>query len=174
MSPAVKEGVVHRIRPKIMTVSVILLGLLPIMWSPVSVATHQKQSSHWFQTRRICRYARFPLNCGMTSARLFLSLLLLGGMFNASALAQMSNRESKRIEQGKITKNEAQHLVMRRYPGAQIKNCELRQGKKHSVWLLDVVLPANGGARKVEVDGRTGKILDSPQQTKSAPVHSSR
>lgn len=32
---AVEEGAVHRIRPKIMTVSVILLGLLPIMWSPV-------------------------------------------------------------------------------------------------------------------------------------------
>lgn len=28
----------HRIRPKIMTVSVILLGLLPIMWSPVTQA----------------------------------------------------------------------------------------------------------------------------------------
>jgi Cu(I)/Ag(I) efflux system membrane protein CusA/SilA len=35
---AVKEGAVHRIRPKIMTVSVILLGLLPIMWSPPTQA----------------------------------------------------------------------------------------------------------------------------------------
>jgi copper/silver efflux system protein len=32
---AVKEGAVHRIRPKMMTVSAILFGLLPIMWSPV-------------------------------------------------------------------------------------------------------------------------------------------
>jgi copper/silver efflux system protein len=31
---AVKEGAVQRIRPKIMTVCAILLGLLPIMWSP--------------------------------------------------------------------------------------------------------------------------------------------
>jgi Cu(I)/Ag(I) efflux system membrane protein CusA/SilA len=35
---AIEEGAVHRIRPKIMTVSVILLGLLPIMWSPVTQA----------------------------------------------------------------------------------------------------------------------------------------
>jgi Cu(I)/Ag(I) efflux system membrane protein CusA/SilA len=35
---AVEEGAVHRIRPKIMTMSVILLGLLPIMWSPVTQA----------------------------------------------------------------------------------------------------------------------------------------
>jgi copper/silver efflux system protein len=32
---AVTEGAVHRIRPKIMTVSAIIFGLLPIMWSPV-------------------------------------------------------------------------------------------------------------------------------------------
>lgn len=30
---AVKEGVVQRIRPKMMTMAAILFGLLPIMWS---------------------------------------------------------------------------------------------------------------------------------------------
>lgn len=35
---AVEEGAVHRIRPKIMTVCAILLGLMPIMWSPVTQA----------------------------------------------------------------------------------------------------------------------------------------
>jgi copper/silver efflux system protein len=35
---AVKEGAVQRIRPKIMTVSAILFGLLPIMWSPATQA----------------------------------------------------------------------------------------------------------------------------------------
>ena len=35
---AVKEGAVKRIRPKIMTVSAILFGLLPIMWSPATQA----------------------------------------------------------------------------------------------------------------------------------------
>jgi Cu(I)/Ag(I) efflux system membrane protein CusA/SilA len=35
---AVEEGAVHRIRPKIMTVCAILIGLLPIMWSPVTQA----------------------------------------------------------------------------------------------------------------------------------------
>ncbi|MBV8216133.1 MAG: CusA/CzcA family heavy metal efflux RND transporter [Verrucomicrobia bacterium] len=32
---SVKEGAVQRIRPKMMTVSAIIFGLLPIMWSPV-------------------------------------------------------------------------------------------------------------------------------------------
>ena len=35
LKAAVIEGAVHRIRPKIMTVSAIIFGLLPIMWSPV-------------------------------------------------------------------------------------------------------------------------------------------
>ena len=35
---AIKEGAVQRIRPKIMTVSAILFGLLPILWSPVTQA----------------------------------------------------------------------------------------------------------------------------------------
>src|SRR5438132_5611228 len=35
---AVVEGAVQRVRPKIMTVSAILFGLLPIMWSPVTQA----------------------------------------------------------------------------------------------------------------------------------------
>ena len=35
---AVKEGAVERVRPKIMTVSAILFGLLPIMWSPAMQA----------------------------------------------------------------------------------------------------------------------------------------
>jgi Cu(I)/Ag(I) efflux system membrane protein CusA/SilA len=35
---AVKEGAVQRIRPKIMTVSAILFGLLPILWSPETQA----------------------------------------------------------------------------------------------------------------------------------------
>jgi copper/silver efflux system protein len=35
---AVQEGAVQRIRPKIMTVTAILFGLLPIMWSPATQA----------------------------------------------------------------------------------------------------------------------------------------
>jgi Cu(I)/Ag(I) efflux system membrane protein CusA/SilA len=35
---ATREGAVHRIRPKIMTVCAILFGLLPIMWSPATEA----------------------------------------------------------------------------------------------------------------------------------------
>jgi Cu(I)/Ag(I) efflux system membrane protein CusA/SilA len=38
LQAAVKEGAVQRIRPKIMTVSAILFGLLPILWSPVTQA----------------------------------------------------------------------------------------------------------------------------------------
>jgi Cu(I)/Ag(I) efflux system membrane protein CusA/SilA len=36
LQAAVIEGAVHRVRPKIMTICAILLGLLPIMWSPTT------------------------------------------------------------------------------------------------------------------------------------------
>jgi Cu(I)/Ag(I) efflux system membrane protein CusA/SilA len=38
LNAAIKEGAVQRIRPKIMTVSAILFGLVPILWSPVTQA----------------------------------------------------------------------------------------------------------------------------------------
>ena len=91
----------------------------------------------------------------------YTAALLLAITFSASALAEMNSRESKRIEQGKITKNEAQHLVQNAYPGAKINRCELKRSKDHGVWIVDLVKTGENKASRVEVDGRTGKI--SPQ-----------
>src|SRR5205807_4871332 len=38
LQAAIIEGAVQRIRPKVMTISAILFGLLPIMWSPTNQA----------------------------------------------------------------------------------------------------------------------------------------
>jgi uncharacterized membrane protein YkoI len=54
---------------------------------------------------------------------------------------------------------------MQRYPGAEIKKCELRTENKRSIWSLNVVMPARREVTKVEVDGRTGEILTPPRQT---------
>ncbi len=84
---------------------------------------------------------------------------LLAFVISTSAHAQMKARELERIEQGKITKNEAQHLVQNAYPGAKIKRCELRAGKPHSIWAMEVVKPGEKTVIKLQVDGSTGKIL---------------
>src|SRR3954451_1786029 len=91
-----------------------------------------------------------------------LSSVLIATLLTGSAFAQMNPREFKRMDEGKITKSEAQHLVMQRFPGARVKKAELRRGKDHSVWLLDVLMRGDAKPTRVEVDGRSGKVL-SPQ-----------
>ncbi len=70
-----------------------------------------------------------------------------------------SERENKRLQEGKVTKNEAQHLVLQKFPGAKIKKCVLIQDKGHGVWMLDVVKAGTLETSKVQVDGLSGKIL---------------
>ena len=92
------------------------------------------------------------------SPRFILSLIVAGSL-TASALGQMPSREFERLDQGKITKNQAQHFVLKKFPRATIKKCELRGGKERSVWAVELVKPGEKTVTKVEVDGRTGKIL---------------
>jgi uncharacterized membrane protein YkoI len=79
--------------------------------------------------------------------------------FAVSSISAASSRENERLREGKITKNEAEHLVLKKFPGATIKRCELTRGKDHSVWVLDVVKAGAHDPIKVQVDGLTGKIL---------------
>ncbi len=67
-------------------------------------------------------------------------------------------RESRRLRQGKITKNEAQHLVLAKFPGSKITRCELQAQDEHGLWVIDLVQPGSGGLTRVQVDGRSGKI----------------
>ncbi len=91
------------------------------------------------------------------SAPCVLSFVLVCA-FAVSSLSAAETRESKRLRQGKITKNEAQHLVMKKFPGARIKKCELKSGNSHSVWVIEMVKAGDRGATKAEVDGRSGKV----------------
>ncbi len=77
----------------------------------------------------------------------------------SSAHAAGSARENKRLQEGKITKNQAEHLVLKKFPGATIKKCELTGGKDHSVWVLQIIKSGAHEPSRVEVDGLSGKIL---------------
>ncbi len=68
-------------------------------------------------------------------------------------------RENKRLQEGKITKNEAEHLVLRKFPGAKIRKCELKTSNGHGIWVLDLVKAGANTPSKVQVDGRSGKML---------------
>ncbi|MDQ6808009.1 MAG: hypothetical protein M3Z64_01060 [Verrucomicrobiota bacterium] len=91
--------------------------------------------------------------------RLLAFALAAASLLATPSLDAASARENQRIREGKITKIEAQHLVLRKYPHATIKKCELTRGKEHSVWMLDVVKAGASDVTKIQVDGRDGKIL---------------
>jgi uncharacterized membrane protein YkoI len=87
------------------------------------------------------------------------SSVLIACTFAASPMGAASERENKRLHEGKITKNEAQHLVLRKFPGSTIKKCELTNGQDHSVWVVDLVKAGSHDTTTIRVDGRSGKIL---------------
>jgi uncharacterized membrane protein YkoI len=95
----------------------------------------------------------------MTRPFYFVFLIVTVCTFAISSMSMAGSRENNRLEQGKITKNEAQHLVLNRFPGATIKKCELTPGKGHSVWIVDLVKAGAHDVTQLQVDGLTGKIL---------------
>ena len=95
----------------------------------------------------------------MKPAPRFLLAVIVAASISGSAFAQMSKPEFDRIDKGKITKNEAQHLALKQFPNAKIKRCELRPAKPHSVWVVELVKHGDKNITKVQIDGSTGKIL---------------
>jgi len=87
------------------------------------------------------------------------SLALACCTFALSPASAASSRENQRLHEGKITKNQAQHLVLKKYPRASIRKCELTRGKAHSIWVLHVVPAGAHDLIEVKIDGRSGKIL---------------
>lgn len=91
--------------------------------------------------------------------RLLAFALVAATLLAITSLDAAGARENQRLREGKITKIEAQHLVLRKYPRATIKKCELTRRKEHSVWVLDVVKAGAADVTKIQVDGRDGRIL---------------
>lgn len=86
-------------------------------------------------------------------------LLLLGCTVSFSALqAAGTARENERLQHGKITKAEAEHLVLQKFPAAKIRKCELQKGEGHSYFVVELVERGATKTTRVRVDGLSGKI----------------
>jgi uncharacterized membrane protein YkoI len=86
-----------------------------------------------------------------------LSVVLIS-IFAATGAVSAGSRENQRLQEGKITKNEAQHLVLKQFPDGTIKNCELKTVANHSVWVVSLTKAGDKTVEKVQVDALTGKI----------------
>lgn len=95
----------------------------------------------------------------MKRSSIFLLSIVTVATFATSSASSAATRETRRLDAGKITKNEAQHLVLKHNPGARIQNCRLTGAKGHSVWVVDFMAAGSNKATTVRVDGRSGKIM---------------
>ena len=64
----------------------------------------------------------------------------------------------------KITKNEAEHIALKRFPGGQVTAAKLEKVEGKLVWALEIA-PANSKpAQHIEVDAMTGRIAGGAQE----------
>ena len=59
----------------------------------------------------------------------------------------------------KITKNEAEHIALMRYPGARVTAAKLDKVKGRLVWLIEIAPPKSKPAVAVTVDAMIGRIV---------------
>lgn len=60
----------------------------------------------------------------------------------------------------KITKNEAEHIALKRFPGARVTSAKLETVEGKLVWSLRIVKDGAKPARQVAVDAMTGRMVE--------------
>ena len=80
-----------------------------------------------------------------------LSLLLCLSFLSASPLDTKNG--------AKITKNEAEHIALKNYPGARVTAARLEKAAGGLVWLIEIASPKTKTAVAVTVDAVSGRIV---------------
>lgn len=92
-------------------------------------------------------------------AYVILSITLASVLAGSSAVAETKKAGTNQSAQGKhITKNEAQHLVLQKYPAANIKTCEEKTVNGTSIWVVSFTMTGGNAPQRVQVDAQTGKV----------------
>ncbi len=65
----------------------------------------------------------------------------------------------------KITKNEAEHLALKKFPEARVTAAKLETAQGQLVWSLQLVEQGKGAAHKVAVDATSGRIVSEAGKT---------
>ncbi|MEO5717694.1 MAG: PepSY domain-containing protein [Chthoniobacterales bacterium] len=64
----------------------------------------------------------------------------------------------------KITKNEAQHIALKHYPGARVADARLETVHGTLVWSLKIIEPGNKAPQLAAVDAKTGRMIAAGDQ----------
>lgn len=65
----------------------------------------------------------------------------------------------------KITKNEAQHIALKRYPGARVTATKLETVRGILFWSIEIAC-ADGKSSAVTVDAKTGRVASGKKATR--------
>lgn len=84
-----------------------------------------------------------------------LSLIVILSLLALAPLRAESPLDPK--GHAKITKNEAEHIALRRYPGARVSTAKLETVKGQLVWSLELVTTQEG-TKPIAVDAMTGRV----------------
>lgn len=90
-----------------------------------------------------------PIALAALAALLFCSLL------QANPLEQQ--------EHPKITKNEAEHIALKKFPGAHVAAAKLEKVRDELVWTLTIA-KENGRSQQVAVNAMTGRVAPAEQK----------
>ena len=74
------------------------------------------------------------------------------------AIAPLGASPEDSARHAKITKNEAEHIALKRFPGARVTAAKLETVGGKLVWSIQIVPEKEAPARRVEVDATTGRI----------------
>ncbi|MGH7939183.1 MAG: PepSY domain-containing protein [Chthoniobacterales bacterium] len=61
----------------------------------------------------------------------------------------------------KITRNEAEHIALKKFPGAHVTSAKLQKMQGNLVWMIDIAIQKNESSTRVEVDAMTGRVLSA-------------
>lgn len=78
------------------------------------------------------------------------------GILLCCATLQASPRPSQ--GRAKITKNEAEHIALKHFPGGQVTGAKLEKVQGKLVWSLEIAPAKSKPSQHVEVDAMTGRI----------------
>ena len=77
-----------------------------------------------------------------------------------SALQAESPNEAKLMKEATVTRSQAEKVALAKVPRGTIKSGELEKEHGHLVWSFDIAKPGTKDIAEVQVDARSGKIVD--------------
>ncbi len=115
--------------------------------------------------RIIPEFLAFLLGSGTESRfNASMKLIRLTACFLVFCLSSLQGSPLDPKGDAKITKNEAEHIALKRFPGARVTSAKLETVQGKLVWSLQIAEEGAKTARQVAVNAVTGRIAPPAEE----------